>query len=955
MNTTLQSVNNIKAKNILRGLIGAVEPKQVIKALSRIKKNCSNFDYVYSTEVLRDDFLFKNNGVLRNFIKFSPFQIPNLELTPQKTIILNIKNNSSALHEILVQYHQVLESVKNVNLEEACEKINKLIDEDKFSLFLVRILFFVKSCIAGIAEYEDTSAKIDSILHRTKISNMKKVELAIKELSNPRTDYFNVHKRIEAVDQTTSLNNIIKSFVFHIPKNRDDFERTLCSYYNFSLIDSFLYIASTARACNFLYINFDEIDKDLINMFFLLSKLSISDSLLISKNDSIENFFRLSFLLIELDECFKYKTIHSALYNQNPKKISDMTVYEKLQIGNYFSMVNSLQDICLTENTILNIERYDPKNSSILENSTALVYAINKLRGNISGQEDVFVRLMSCTKDIGFICPGDYLSAIEARHTTDELRLVVACLISIANQSDLTEYLLRKVVQNIIITRFENLLNLIKYMNDISISVTEHLIDICDETFISKLFNITDKPIAAIEERANILEWYGNEYRDLSIIERAKNLRIDVQISKQKETIDDARIYVEPTKFTKWVGEHYLNKITIQLEDSDLHFDSAPTFIQWEKVHSGFSHEDYIGSYLLSCYSEFCSNNLFGIASYLGRRIRHGTIEGTATTEVESIKKQEKFHSLTLIKGFEESFNKWFENYIFQLGELKTNRLQINCRKYPEGWIYPGFNTPAKVVIANNMFKEICNSYFVHKYSAGIPYIITDYCWRCVEEDLKIIRKKLGEFRSKYGTFVFDFKELNVNEKKLIQEFCHEINTKITDKFRTIITWFNKPSIASPSANLVLLFKAVLSEVKDRVEGFNPRVKINIDESRFTLSGGLYFVLYDAMNILIFNAAKHGKKDGALEFLVDDSFSANSIKLSIVSETNSFNDLVLAQTRINECLSKNFENAHIVEGESGIKKLKQMEEEGYIREVNYSFSNNSNEITATFIFDVSYK
>jgi hypothetical protein len=253
------------------------------------------------------------------------------------------------------------------------------------------------------------------------------------------------------------------------------------------------------------------------------------------------------------------------------------------------------------------------------------------------------------------------------------------------------------------------------------------------------------------------------------------------------------------------------------------------------------------------------------------------------------------------------------------------------------------------------MFKEICNSYFVHKYSAGIPYIITDYCWRCVEEDLKIIRKKLGEFRSKYGTFVFDFKELNVNEKKLIQEFCHEINTKITDKFRTIITWFNKPSIASPSANLVLLFKAVLSEVKDRVEGFNPRVKINIDESRFTLSGGLYFVLYDAMNILIFNAAKHGKKDGALEFLVDDSFSANSIKLSIVSETNSFNDLVLAQTRINECLSKNFENAHIVEGESGIKKLKQMEEEGYIREVNYSFSNNSNEITATFIFDVSYK
>lgn len=956
-NSKLNPFNCIKstnAKNILRGVIGSSDSKQVIKALTRIKNLDSKSDYINCTEALRDSFLFKDNGVLRNFISSFPAQTPQLEVVPPKVILLNIDKNSEVLTGVLSDYHRVLELVKDERLEEACSLTDELIDAKKLSLFLLRVLFFIKNCIDGFPGQEAVSSKIDNIFLKVEMDHIKSVALAIKELSNPRTDYFNICKRIDSTPRKSALNNIIKGFIFYIPKNGNDFEQALSSYYNFSLIDAFLYLASISRSSDFLPIDEAEISRELIQAFNSLSQIKISESCLY-KNKEIENFFRLSFLLIELNECFKYKTVHSALYNRNPNKFFELTEYERAQISDYFGGIRTLNDLCFSASESLNIDRYSSIDCSLLENSTALVYLINKLGGDISGQEDLFVRLMSSTKDIGFICPDDYLQMIEFNANSNELRLVVACLMSIASPTDLAEHSLRSIIQKITIDRFGTLLELIKYMSSISLSVTEHLIDICDETFITKLFNLTDKPITAIEERANILEWYGTQYEDLSIVERAKNLRIDVQISKQKETIDDSRIYVEPTKFTKWVGEHFLNKITIQLEDSDLHFDTVTPAIEWDKVNTGFSDEYFVGSYLLSCYSEFCSNNLFGIASYLGRRIRHGTIEGTAITEVESIKKQERFQRLFLIKGFENDFNDWFSSYEKMLKSLKTTYLHINSKKFPDGWIYLGFNTQAKVTIANNMFKEVCNSFFVHHYSAGIPYIITDYCWRCVEEDLRFIRKKLGEFRSSYGTFGFDSSGLIRSDKKLAQDFCHEVNAITTDKFRTIVSWFNKPSIASPSANLVLLFKAVVSEVKDRVDGFNPKLKIAIDESRFTLSGGLYFAIYDALNILIFNAAKHGSKGGKVEFLVDDSSSSSSIKISLVSEVDGLDELLLVKSKITTYLSKSFEGAHVVEGGSGIKKLRQMESEGYIGNVAYDFSSEEREVIASFVFDVSYK
>lgn len=71
-----------------------------------------------------------------------------------------------------------------------------------------------------------------------------------------------------------------------------------------------------------------------------------------------------------------------------------------------------------------------------------------------------------------------------------------------------------------------------------------------------------------------------------------------------------------------------ISKLTMVL-DSLMISNNKMLILDWDKKNTSVGGTDIVIDHLLACYSEFCSNNMFGIASYLGRRIRHGTFKGT--------------------------------------------------------------------------------------------------------------------------------------------------------------------------------------------------------------------------------------------------------------------------------------------------------------------------------------
>lgn len=949
----ISSLNDNKIKNILRGIIQESESYKVKKALRKIQKQSTKTEYHKCIQIIRSNELFRHNPVTRNFIKVCPKSPLDGVSFSEDQIIEQINSEKAKLLEIIKLHIEVSKLIQKLDFMKALILTKELINVSGLSTYTIKNIYFIKLNSYRVKDSETINIKADELLNEIAIGNVDYLNSAINELSNVNTDYFNIFSRVFHPDNDNDYNELVQQYLRPIPRTEELHRQYLNSNYTFSLYDAFLYLQNlhTAKYPT----NNSKIDRELNEEYKRLSNIPIENTYLhVNEREVFDAvFFRLSFLLWENKNVFSYRVVHCSLYNKDDFKELNRTNVERYIIQSYFSNIRSISDINTkkSETKRLSLEKYNKSSSDYLETSNALIYLIEKNIDDVKANEEIFVKLMSSTFDIGYTCPKSYLEELKRSAKTKEFKLVVICLIAIKELKHTTEYELRDILQDIAISNFNGeLIGILEHIYHISPSVTEHLINTCDETFLSQLYKLTDKPISAIQNRADILDWYGDKLDNPYYKDRAKNLRIDIQISKEKSTIDDSRIYVDPVKFTQWICDNILNDMTVMLDQIDDMNSNNIYIVSWEKTKTGVSIINQVSSLLIMCFEEFCNNNLFGIASYLGRRIRHGTFKGTAMKEVEDIRCKEKYIQLFQNSHFNEHFASWFDCYSKMIDTLKFENLQISSDSKPDGLFIPSINTVSKTKLANKLLESIIKNYRENDSNVEIPYIITEFCWMLVEQDLSAIRKHLMESKSKYAIFrpVKNCSQYSISHK-LMSDFSAELNSIVTEKFHTISSWFRKPSIASPSANLSLLIKAVISEVKDRVNDFNPTV--NFTQESFEISGGEYFIIYDALYILIVNAAIHGKKDGFLDFQVYSMRDTSSIQISLCSEINSTDNISDVKRKINILLKEeNTSHANIVEGDSGIHKLKVLLQEDSISNILYTFDDNK--VTASFNFKV---
>lgn len=955
-NFLILQMGSLKARNIIRGIIGESDTRVIQNALDNIKICCSTLDYKEAIEVIRSSKLFKTNKICRDFPENYTVGLSEVLIYSDKEVIDKFIIYSDKLKIALKNTNEIYQLIIEKDYNKAITAIESAIKTFGVSILFLRLLIFIRNRI--LDEESSVRDKIDILLSNCNVENIRYIESAIKELSNSKTDYLLITKKINNSKNKSVHSYISKDFVDHIPRSYNVYEKTLSSYYSISVLDALLYYFRV-MTFNFDFCKSNECLDELYKYQSVIENIKINPNIFYPLSNSEYNdlyFFKESFLLIENKNIKNYKTIGSTLYNEiNNKKIIRNS-YERRLVTEYFYSVKGLNDLRTNINDcVIKTNEYIKNSCGYLSNSIALIYLIENNRDIIYNDEKKFVSLMSDTRDISSICPESYLNEMKIRVTSDELKLVVLCLLSIKNKTSSSEHGLRKIIQKICISNFDgNMVKLMEYIYSISSSVADNLVQICDETFLSKLFLMTNKPVAAIEQRAEILEWYGDFLNDLTYTERAKNLRIDVQISKEKGTFDDNRIYVDPVRFVQWINDHINNELTLLLDGNT---EGLPSNINWKNVKNGLHPSEQIIALLMRCYEEFCNNNIFGIASYLGRRIRHGTFKGTGSKEVKEFSNDDNYENLFKYRDFSESYKRWLDSYLDVLDVLMEDNLHIRSKKKPRGIIVDQLNTNSKIIMAKLLYSEISNSYLKNKGNVELPYIITEYCWRFIEEDLSAFRKILMEKKSGYAIFNYKIENLNYYEqnlinKKEIQEFCRGINSITTEKFRIMSEWFKKPSIASPTTDIVLLFKAVISETKGVINDFLPNIKL--DDNSYEISGGAYFAIYDAFQIIIYNAAIHGKKYGKIQLNITSDSDSRSIKISIITEVLSLIKLNQAKGKITKYLKDNDINANMFEGKSGIKKLKIMESQNYIHNVNYDYNNCALEIISSFDFSLEF-
>lgn len=573
----------------------------------------------------------------------------------------------------------------------------------------------------------------------------------------------------------------------------------------------------------------------------------------------------------------------------------------------------------------LNIRRIDPQRQGSFHRSLGLVHALETGRtaADLTGEE--LLQVLDCTVNVARLLSAEELSAFLPAAADDPLYEYLCAALLFDNQETLRSgHVLRKKVQNIVIKEFEG--DVVAFANFLMRKgkhVGFHFFSTCNEPFLVQLYDMYQTPNEVTDARSRLLEWYGEFTDDRDLVDRARSLRLDMRLAAVRGDIDDNRIYADPIRFVLWLGENLADQIR----------EAMGASAEWaQRSSTGATSLNpvavlqdpglMIASILESAFKEFCCNKFFGIDSYIGRRIRHGTLRGVMVTEVRALIDEAERNGLS--HAALQYLREWLERYERAIALLGNDILHIQNEKKPRGAIVPSTTTVNKAAAAATAVDAIAAGMKTEPSLPAALNLIHDYCWLLLEPDLKRLKSDLAKMRE----------ELIIDARKLIslhdsqnpgvpQDVCRNLNEATRRKFEQLALWMTKPQNVSPSATLSLLFNAVLIEVSEQYPDFAPTVTES-GNTAFDLYGHRYHYVYDILNILVQNAAKHGSADGPLIFDVTTHADARMLDVTIAveSQLKDADDEAAKRALIEEAMSGDIADALVTEGFSGLRKIR---------------------------------
>lgn len=903
---------DVELRNLLRPIL--FDPNQDhIKVLNKFRKINSIDNLVKIQNVLNkiDDIdrkilpdLFPNTAqVFDDFprldcIKFSK-QIDLLERFAAQ--------NRSKITFFFREINELNKLIIIKNYIECDKKINIIYDNFGYSHFLLRKIILIKELNEEINDLKF----IQKFINKYNITGRNLIISSLQQCYQIDIDYLGLKKSIMNRNEKSLFCKHISEIPFLFSAhNIEDLNEKLLSNIQSSLIDGLFFLKY-----NNLTLNLKQLKN--INEIISLNNQSITIDDLASfyitnyKDNSEDIFYKQSSAWYEITDFYKYRLLHDTFYEDPDAKY---LFIDQNKIDIIYDWINNLTLDELANTTELTKHNYP--NLKLLEKDGSITrssifnFIIRKNEGNVNVYLINLYKLMGSTQDLFRTINQKYLRTVAENATCIESKIIFYLLIGKKSRNEKDNHRLKKYIQNITIEKFDSdLVNFIKYLSTKSSAVAEYTYDLCTEDFIATMSQIIPTTLKITETRAGLHNWMGDFTGDRQYIDRARTLLIDHQINKIRNEIDDNRIYVDAVRFSEWISDDILrdfNSCLLSLSQNSLleFYDSPQLLLLIEKT-----------------YSEFCNNKIFGISSYLGRRIRHGTFKGHLYSNV-IIPLEEQYSSLLSDYTFSTQWKLWKKEYEKRIDNIIRNNLHIESHKNKDGLIKVDINSPMKLEVAIACAKNIISEYITKNGTSTLTTILVEYCWRLIVIDLR----NINDFLKKQKSEILNknhLDQLKNNQNHRIKEvttsFTLELQRTINDKFMSIYEWFKRPHSVAPKASLSLLFKAVVEEVKDTFPMF--KYEDEVDQFDFELFGGAYHVIYDALYVIIYNAAKHGKTDSNLEKLYNIDYYNNKVIISVSSIIKDCDEEDFINRRLAVDHDMDIDNAQLSEDRSGIKKL----------------------------------
>ncbi|MEK6202433.1 MAG: hypothetical protein N2B04_00105 [Psychrobacter sp.] len=830
--------------------------------------------------------------------------------------ILNlvVKNNIDKLTALIKTLLELNDFILSKEYLEAERLIEVVIDNYGYSHFIIRKIILVSE-LSKLEEVE--LIFIDEFVQKFNSYGENQILSSLQQCYDVEMSFFSLKKSVMNISGFECyLNTILKIPFLYKDYNykKNDLDMSLRYNLQSSLIDGLLFLVRNSE----IYAYQDYHYLKLVLKLFEESRVDIEDlAAFYLENFSIDTediFSKHSSAWYEIEGIGNYRVLQDLFVDDPNSDYLDLAInienlYSNLHaVINKYNLSNLLDPSMRTNSFKSNLELI--MNDGAITRSAIFNYTVALNKGEISFDQHGLYWIMGNTRELARSIDYKLLRKIAKESDNLESKIIYYLLIHKKSENELDNHNLRKFLSKVILDDFDgDLISFIEYQYGKSEVVANFIYETCTVDFISKLTHIIKDTVSITDTRAKLHIWMWEKTSDKNYFERARTILIDHQINKIRNELHDNRIYVDAQRFNDWISDEIIREFTSVLSSIEKiglteYYESPQLFYLVDKV-----------------YQEFCNNNIYGISSYLGRRIRHGTFKGTMYKNIVSFMEQKyNIDEQSHIVGWKE----WKEKYESRIEQIIDTYLHVKSDvkpKKPKGLIDPETTAIEKKVIVQSCIKDLMKIFFEQGSNINLNNILIEYCWRLIEVDLKNVNQYLKSTQSEVLQFTKP-PQVAYNQESL-NIFFKDLQVKVRDSFSIVFEWFKRPQSVAPKAEIVLLVRAVIEEVKE-----SHNLKFNDQKllSEFVLFGGAYHVIYDALYVIIFNAAKHGDSSKPLEIVINFDNNSRKLFISIASHIYSNQNEELIIQRLKVPSNADISNAQLYEGRSGIMKLHHLEQ-----------------------------
>ena len=640
-------------------------------------------------------------------------------------------------------------------------------------------------------------------------------------------------------------------------------------------------------------------------------------------------FFRASRAFLEDRECLTEVALGQVLYRD-----AAISNYQKPEIQaivvDTLKSQNTTTEL-LDANLMTSVRQHNP---NVFRNSIALVNIVRKGDNLASLDGSTVAKLMGCTRDIDRLLSVDELRTLVSAAPDELARLMYATLLRARSDQNWDSFRFKKVLQSFVSDNANgSLIEFLDQIRALSDNIIPYYVQLLDETTISQLHQLITSAKMVYETRIAILDWHSEAFNDENSRHRALQLRVDRKIDNLRGTINEARLNIDSPRFCDWMADRHLSDIVSWLREPTF---SIPDFASISRGSKNLIETIELNRdpnsrgllALLEIYREFCVNPHFGITSYLGRRIRHGSMKGTLLNGLKAARNEQEFFPLRGTTSFTE-FDHWLIDYERQVNAI-VGRLHFNDKRDRlDGLLSSTIVNAQQWNVLRGAAENVARAFKVEGHFHGVPMNIEHLCWLVLEVELERIQRLLRDRRPVWGVFSPD--NPNWFDDLLIKRFCSRVNGITDANFQRCISWFRKPTNISPSALFSDVLRLVLAETGDRFPEFSPKL-VESGLSDLTLSGTLYYLVYDALYVIIVNAAEHGDPSGELlvDVQIEEREAGRAATLTVTSSLTNSTDAQKVKERLEIVDKSRVEEANLLSKGSGLLKLQSMRARGQL-------------------------